>query len=280
MLKFKEYNTILREALITFGNKAYPKFGQVVIMSGGSASGKGFINGNLMGIEGKVLDVDKLKDLVIASKKLSAKIEKETGHDIKNMNMKDPKNVSLMHSLVNDVYGISKKTEAQLFRSIAMADKSRLPNIIFDVTLKDMKKLKNISETVIRFGQEKENIHIVWVVNDVKIAIKQNSARDRVVEQSILIDTHVGAARTMNDILNAGDSLKQYMDGDIWLAFNKEGVDSYDKKIVKHGKEYIINIPSTHYKIKEKGKKSKTLKQIDKDMYNKVKSYIPAIVDI
>ena len=33
----------LQEALITFGGKPYPKFGNIVILAGGAGSGKGFI---------------------------------------------------------------------------------------------------------------------------------------------------------------------------------------------------------------------------------------------
>ena len=38
MKSFKDF-TSLDEALITFGGKAYPKFGQVVILAGGAGSG-------------------------------------------------------------------------------------------------------------------------------------------------------------------------------------------------------------------------------------------------
>ena len=49
------------EKLITFGGKAYPKYGHIVLMAGGAGSGKGFILSNLVGLEGKVFDVDELK---------------------------------------------------------------------------------------------------------------------------------------------------------------------------------------------------------------------------
>ena len=53
----------LMEKLITFGGKAYPKFGNIVIMAGGAGSGKGFVLNKLVGVEGKVFDVDELKRL-------------------------------------------------------------------------------------------------------------------------------------------------------------------------------------------------------------------------
>lgn len=46
----RDWNTIVSEALITFGGKNYPNFGQVVIVAGGSGSGKGFVIDNLFGI--------------------------------------------------------------------------------------------------------------------------------------------------------------------------------------------------------------------------------------
>lgn len=57
MISFKRF---LNEALITFNKKAYPKFGQVVIMAGGAGSGKGFVKDKLVGVEGMVFDVDEL----------------------------------------------------------------------------------------------------------------------------------------------------------------------------------------------------------------------------
>jgi len=41
MKSFNEFNEYLLEKLITFGGKAYPKFGNVVILAGGGGSGKG-----------------------------------------------------------------------------------------------------------------------------------------------------------------------------------------------------------------------------------------------
>ena len=84
MLSYKEY---INEALITFGGKAYPKFGQVVILQGGGGSGKGFIKDKLLGIEGWVYDVDRLKTLAINSKLFANKVKEETGVDLKKMDL-------------------------------------------------------------------------------------------------------------------------------------------------------------------------------------------------
>lgn len=271
MKSFKDF-TSLDEALITFGGKAYPKFGQVVILAGGAGSGKGFTLEKLLGIEGITLDVDALKKLVMGSTKLAAEIKAKTGHDVKTMNLKNPENVATLHHVIADVFNVSNKNQARVYAGIAAAPEDRKPNLIFDVTLKSMSKLASIARDVETLGYKKENIHIVWVMNDVHIAMQQNLKRDRVVPKEILMDTHEGAALTMAKILNMGDSLKQYMDGDIWISFNKVGIDSEIKKSDKGG---MFVVKSNYIKVKAKGKPSKSVEQLDNEIVAKVKAYAP-----
>lgn len=61
---------LLTEAGVTFGGKAFPKEGQVVILAGGAGSGKGFILNNLLLINAKVFDVDALKTTAIDMSRL------------------------------------------------------------------------------------------------------------------------------------------------------------------------------------------------------------------
>ena len=271
MKSFKDF-TSLDEALITFGGKAYPKFGQVVILAGGAGSGKGFTLEKLLGIEGITLDVDALKKLVMGSTKLAAEIKAKTGHDVKTMNLKNPDNVATLHHVIADVFNVSNKNQARVYAGIAAAPEDRKPNLIFDVTLKSMSKLASIARDVEALGYQKENIHIVWVMNDVHIAMQQNLKRDRVVPKEILMDTHEGAALTMAKILNMGDSLKQYMDGDIWISFNKVGIDSEIKKSDKGG---MFVVKSNYIKVKAKGKPQKSIDQLDKELVTKVAAYAP-----
>ncbi|AAX78763.1 hypothetical protein AVU18_gp150 [Citrobacter phage IME-CF2] len=271
MKSFKDFVS-LDEALITFGGKAYPKFGQVVILAGGAGSGKGFTLEKLLGIEGITLDVDALKKLVMGSTKLAAEIKAKTGHDVKTMNLKNPDNVATLHHVIADVFNVSNKNQARVYAGIAAAPEDRKPNLIFDVTLKSMSKLASIARDVETLGYHKENIHIVWVMNDVHIAMQQNLKRDRVVPKEILMDTHEGAALTMAKILNMGDSLKQYMDGDIWISFNKVGIDSEIKKSDKGG---MFVVKSNYIKVKSKGKAQKSIDQLDKELVAKVAAYAP-----
>lgn len=90
---------IISEKLMIFGGRAYPKFGNVVLIVGGAGSGKGFQLDKLVGIEGKVFDVDALKMLAIKSNIFATRVKEETGHDLKQFDLKIPENVSKIHEI-------------------------------------------------------------------------------------------------------------------------------------------------------------------------------------
>jgi hypothetical protein len=296
MESFKQYfvesksdDVFLMEKLITLGGQAYPKFGQVVILAGGAGSGKGFQISNLLGVEGKVFDVDNLKKLAIKSKVFAAKVKKETGYDLRGFDLRIPANVSKIHDILNSVYSIDDKTEKRAYTGILAAAPDRKPNLIFDVTMKSLSKLDAITRNVTSLGYEKQNIHIVWVVNDIEVAIEQNKARDRVVPEDILIGTHEGVALTMKKVMDMGSKLSQYMDGDIWFSFNKVGVDtelqqSKDGTAQYKGKTYKTGggkgsfvSKADYFRIKQKGKPQLSSQQLGTTVYHKIKDYVPQI---
>lgn len=277
MLSFSDYfanqeQMIISEKLMTFGGKAYPKFGNVVLVVGGAGSGKGFQLDKLVGIEGKVFDVDALKMLAIKSTVFAARVKEETGHDLKQFDMKVPENVSKIHDILSSVYGTVKKAEQLAFTSILAAAPERKPNLVFDITMKDVAKLESITRNVSELGYIKENIHIVWVVNDVEVAMKQNQERSRTVPEEILMSTHEGAALTMKKVLDMGSKLGKYMDGDIYLSFNKVGVDTELEKSDKGG-SYVKD--ADYVKVKEQGKAQKSSAELDQRIVDKIKEYTP-----
>ena len=269
MKTFKEF-TELDEALITFNKKAYPKFGQVVILAGGAGSGKGFIQSKLLGIEGKIINVDDVKSWVLKSTQLAAKIKEQTGFDLKSASLKSPEDVSKLHDIVSSMK-IADNIEKALFTSIATSDSERKPNIIFDVTLKDLDKLDRIARNVIPLGYDKSNIHIVWIVNQFEKAKEQNLARERTVSDAIMVSTHKGAAMTMHDLIYSnGVNVQSYMDGDIWVAFNLAGADAKLTKSEFGGS--FIEKGANYVKVKETGRKP----NIDDAIAKKIGSYVPS----
>ena len=273
-----EQAEMLMEKLITFGGKAYPKFGNVLIMAGGAGSGKGFIQQNLIGLEGKSFDPDELKKLAGKSPLINKRVKDEFGVDLKDLGskLKVPENVSKLHEIIGDALNLPNRKQAAFFASVMSADPERKPNIIFDTTLKDAGKLQKLSRQVMELGYEKKNIHIVWVVNDIEMAKKQNLTRPRVVPAEILVNTHRGASNTMGDILKMGETLRKYMDGDIVFAFNKMNVDT---ELVKsdHGGQYMKDADYVY--IKRAGKSLPPLNTLNKQMLAKVKSYVPKNID-
>jgi hypothetical protein len=271
LLTFSEYIT---EKLITLGGQAYPKFGQVVILAGGAGSGKGFQISNLLGVEGKKFDVDELKKLAIKSKVFAARVQAETGYNIKKFDLKKPENVSKLHDILGSVYSIDDKDQQRVFAGLLTADPDRKPNLIFDNTMKSLSKLDSISRNVVNLGYKKENIHIIWIVNDIKVAIEMNKQRPRIVPEEILIGTHEGVALTMKKVLDMGDKLSKYMDGDIWFSFNQVDVDT---SLVKsnHGGAYINK--ADYFRIKQQGKPQLSSDKLGTGVYEKIKSYVPDI---
>jgi nicotinamide mononucleotide adenylyltransferase len=266
----------LDEKLITFAKKAYPKSGHALILAGGAGSGKGFVLDNLIGMEGKKFDVDELKRLVLKAPKITQKVKDQTGQDLSKFDLNRSADVSKLHDIVADELNLSNKKMAAFFASVMTKRPEDKPNVIFDVTLKDLRKLDNVTRLVQGAFYDKKNIHIVWVVNDVEVAKSQNTdpTRGRVVPVEILVNTHRGASQTMLDIVKMGPRLKKYMDGDITFAFNKIGVDSELKKsdISKKGK-YIKD--ALYFKVKESGKPPMKHKDIEKDILKKIQKYVP-----
>jgi hypothetical protein len=264
----------LDEKLITFAKKAYPKAGNVVILAGGAGSGKGFVLDNLVGIEGKVFDVDALKSLVLKAPKVDQKIKDEFGVSLNKLNLTKPNDVAKLHQIVGDIMNLPNKKQSAFFAAALTAAPEDKPNIIFDVTLKDLRKLDNITRLVQQAGYDKKKTHIVWVVNDIEVAKKQNldPKRGRVVPIEILVNTHRGASQTMLDIIKMGKGLKKYMDGDIVFAFNKINVDS-DLVVGKKGGEYLKR--AEYFYAKRSGEAALSLDKINKNVLNKISDYVP-----
>lgn len=274
--QFLQEHFELNEKLITLAGKAYPKFGNVVIMAGGAGSGKGFIQNNLLGVQGSTFDVDELKKAAIKSKIIRKTVKKELDYDLKDFEredaLKDPEVVSKLHDIIGGYLKLNDRKMQAMMTSALLAAPDRKPNMIFDVTLRDLQKFDNITRMIKEVGYDPKKIHIVWVVNDVEVAAQQNLKRSRVVKPEILMNTHKGVSRTMNDIVNMGQDLSKYMDGDIVFAFNKVGVDSVLIKSERGGK-YVAAADFVY--VKRSGKGVISVKEMDKRIKDKIKSYIP-----
>jgi predicted kinase len=234
-------------------------------------SGKGFIKDNLLGLEGQVYDVDAIKELALKSEKIKQIALDKTGKDISTFNLKNPNDVSDLHTILDSELNLINKRESARYSTILSQPNDRKPNLIFDVTLKNLSKLRNITSDLKKLGYESQNIHLVWVINDFNVAKSQNKTRSRQVPEEILMDTHRGAAQTAKDILDMGEDITKYLDGDIWYVFNKRGVDVTITKSNKGG-SYISDV--NYIKVKQASKSIDASKVTD-EVKSKISGYVP-----
>jgi dephospho-CoA kinase len=183
---------LLYEKLVVFGGGA--KYGQIVFMSGGAGSGKGFASKAFMESEKfKIRDVDEWKKAYLELAKL-----KDINPELKNLNLKNGDDVFKLHMFVKQ----RKTKDNTLDMLLTDVKADRLPNIIFDITGKEMGDFEEVIPRLIETGYDPKNIHVAWVLTDFKVAYTANLTRERVVPGQVFLDTHQGAAKTMQSLID------------------------------------------------------------------------------
>ena len=222
----KEYQE-LEEKLILFNNGK--RYGQIVFMAGGAGSGKGFAIDNYMEKEKfKVRDVDEWKKALIKLAKT-----KDSNSELAKLNLRNPKDVFKLHSIVKQK-GIKDKTLDLILNN---AKKDTLPNILFDITMKDKSDLSDVTPKLLEAGYDPRNIHLVWILTDYKVASKANKERDRVVPENILFLSHQRAAKnmlqrikTMTKVPNLG---RKTVDGQVHVVLNNRNKTEFYPNVTK-----------------------------------------------
>jgi dephospho-CoA kinase len=290
MKDYRAHELVEKQILYNQGKK----YGQAVFLAGGAGSGKGFaIKHFMQGENFKIRDVDELK---MAFQKLDALgkfnvatildklnerdralIQKEVIDKklkLSDLNLKTPTHVYILHMVVKAT-GAKDKTLDLL---LGDATAGRLPNIIFDVTFKDMDDLNTTIPLLIKAGYETRNIHLSWVLTNYQIAIKNNKSRSRVVPEDILLATHRGAAQTVYSLVSKG--IPAEVDGGIYVILNNPENTIY---IVdpKTGKEYrdAKNRPVIkdfeYLQLKEPGKPAKKEIEVKKQLLTWIRDNVP-----
>ena len=269
MLNFKEHAVMkeyqqLDEKLIMYSNGA--KYGQVVFLAGGAGSGKGFAQKNFMEVEKfKVFDVDELKKLLIKVRDLK-------------MDLRKPQDVFELHMVVKKA-GIKDARLNLLAKSLSdSARKGTLANLMFDVTLKEINDIKELMPMLNALGYDAKDIHVTWVLTDYYVAVQANQQRDRVVPDDILLQTHVGASKTMSNIIKG--QLPRGVDGEVRVILNNRSNtipftddDGNPIKGSKSGK--IVVKDFTYVTLKKRGKKFENESSIQKQVFSWIEDNVP-----
>jgi hypothetical protein len=244
------------------------RYGQVVYLSGGAGSGKGFASENFMEKEKfKTFDVDELKKSFLKISELKNKYP-----EIQNLKLKNPKDVFKLHMFIKEK-GLKEKTVEYLLKGVS---EGRLPNIMFDITGKSVDDFTSTLPILLEVGYNPTDIHLSWVLTNYSIAVKQNANRERVVPDDIMLKTHSGAAITMWDIIKKGKLPKGMGGGFYVILNNRENTIFYTDK----SGNKILNtkgnptIKSFKYlTVKESGKKMKD--SLKKELHSWVVDNIP-----
>jgi hypothetical protein len=203
-------------------------------------SGKGFsINNFIETHKFKIRDVDAWKTSFLKLAKLKNKYP-----EIQGLDLKKPDDVSKLHVFISDKK-IKKNTMKWLLWN---ANKDRLPNIIFDVTGKDISDIVSLIPQLLEAGYDAKKINLIWVLTNYKVALKRNTERSRTVRDDVVLTTHEGAAKTFLNIMKGRYSdLREMLDGAIHVILGDEEhtiffKDEDGKDIKKKKKELPANL--------------------------------------
>lgn len=250
----------LDEKLITFSNRA--PYGQVVFIAGGAGSGKGFaVDKFIDSASFKVRDVDEMKkqlQKLNAIGKLSIqqiidrfgnnikpadleaikKIQSD-GYDLKTMDLKKPDHVYALHILVK---AMDIKDKSLVNMLAASSNPEVLPNIMFDITAKEIADITDVVPQLLSVGYKPNNIHLVWVLTNYEVAMKANKERERVVPDDILLKTHIGAGNTIWGLVTK--ALPKGMNGRVDVILNNREntvfITDKNEKPIKNKKGELV----------------------------------------
>ena len=219
-MKFSEF---LEEQLLKFNGKTNQPFGQIVIMAGGSGSGKSTIMQQMVGFQGKIFDTDAIKKIIKKSESLQELLIKTYGDklnfDVKNINLGDPKTVEALHLFVKSIQ-LDKRPQNAFYNEKKTLDGIRLPNLFIDTTLDNPNKIMPEINQALAVGYLPENIHIVWVLNSLENMLINNSFRDRKVPNEIVTQKATDVAKSIKSILSNSE-FQSKINGDWYVVFNE-----------------------------------------------------------
>jgi hypothetical protein len=249
MLTFLQFlaEQYLEEKLIMYNQGK--RYGQIVFLAGGAGSGKGFAIANFMEKEKfKVRDVDEWKK---AFMKIADAQDKYP--EIKGLKLSNPRDVAKIHKFVKKL-GIKEKS---IDLMLADANSRHLPNIMFDITMKDTSNIDVVMPKLIKAGYDAKNIHLTWVLTNYAVAIVNNRNRERVVPEDIMLLSHEGAATSMYDVIKG--KLPKGLNGSVRVILNNRDntipyVDPDTKKPMKTSQGNLLVKDFTYLTFKKEGK--------------------------
>ena len=204
------------------------KHGQVVLLAGGSASGKSFATDHFMnGSDYKMMNSDVIKDFLVKMARANSKQPPPRFAaifpNINRLDLNRPTDTRTMHNLVSNMDIINQQILPGLFPKGGRSTADPLPNIMFERIFGNEAAVQQTTEWAIKTGYKPENIHVVWILTHYKAALLQNYKRkERRLFNDVLFSTHVEASQTMVDLVFKNYA-KYNINGDILVAIGGKG---------------------------------------------------------
>ena len=259
-----EGEELLEDKMVKYGGELSPKFGWCAIFVGGPGSGKGTAVDFLSRLEGDYFNVDNLKEIermwqikdpetgkphsdnfTIPSDmvpKLDADgnpIRDENGDLVlydKNRNMKNSEFVSQLHQ---EMKPLSKKWKKSILNNPENErGRKRLPNLIFDITGDELKKIMEIVNSVQPVGYK---VAVIWVLPTLKKAQRNNLRRDRTVKfEDILVPKHRDVILTIEQLFSSGlvERLNEF-----WIVDSAIKENPKTDPVAYHKAQNVYHIP-------------------------------------
>ena len=168
-----------------------------------------------------------------------------------------------------DQLGWKDKTLDLLLGGAKNAD--RLPNILFDITMKNTNQVSKTLPKLLSLGYKPENIHLVWVLTNFNVALDRNRSRPRKVPEYIVKQTHTGAATTMMEIVKG--NIPRGMDGRITVVLNNNVETIF--YLDKDGEKMNLVKSFTSIDLKREGKRFEKNGYVDNQIHKWVMKNAP-----
>ena len=200
---------------------------------------------------------------------------KGTHPEIKGLKLSNPKDVYKLHTFVRNK-GIKDKTLDMLLKD---ANSDRLPNIMFDITMKDANDIGDVLPKLLEAGYDSKNIHLTWVLTNYAVSIVNNRNRERVVPEDIMLLSHEGAARGMYDVIKG--KLPRGLNGGVRVVLNNRDntipwIDPDTKEVMKDHKSGSVLVKDfTYLTFKKEGKSIGPESDVKKQLLGWIASNVP-----
>ena len=216
---------------ITFAGEQYPRYNHAVIIVGGIGSDKKSVINDLMSIEGEVYSLEKKVEYVLRNDSIKKRILKNKGVDLDKFDQSNPIEKAELYYYVERFGYESNSMSPVESVSPPKIDPERIPNCIIQDSVEDTIDFYNETRGLNRWSDyDKKDIHLVWVINDLEEVVKQYLANaNKNISDALIRSSFHSITRLMKQILNGSMALSDYMDGDIWLVFDKDTIVHFKK---------------------------------------------------